>query len=231
VDARIREGVVPDDPAQHADLRLAGLEKTEPRGRIEEEILHRHRRPHGAPDAGHLDHRPAQGLDLGSGQLIDRAGGEHEPRDLGDARERLTAESQRTDPAQIRHRFDLARGVPAEREERVLAGHSRSVVLHPDQALRVGSGMDGDEGASRVEGILDQLLHHGGGTIDDLPGPDGPHDRGIEEADAGHRYRRERTGNSRGKRDRNSAPDARTTTSSSRDTSPCPLRWMLGSSV
>ncbi len=231
VHAGIRERVVPDHAAQHADLRLAGLEEAEPGGSIEEEILDENRGSHGAAHARDLDHRPAERLDLGAGQLVRAARGQREPRDLRHARQGLPTEPERADPGDVVRGFDLAGGVPSQREERVLAGHPGAVVLDPDQALRMRGGVHGDEGASRVERVLDQLLRDRGGTIDDLPRSDLADDGGIEDADARHRYSRVRVGSSRGNRERNCAPVGPTTTSSSSDTMPCAGRWMLGSRV
>src|SRR5262249_59669294 len=116
-------------------------------------------------------------------------------------------------------------------EERVLAAHPAAVVLDADRSFRTRRGLDGDESAPRVDRVLDQLFRDRGGTVDDLPRPDLGNDGGIEDPNGRHLQGRFRTGISRGKRERNSAPWAPTTTSSSSPIRPCSGRWMLGSGV
>jgi len=74
-----------------------------------------------------------------------------------------------------------------------LEGHPRVVPVHP--APVVGDpherepalvGVHRDARGPRVERVLDQLLHHGGGALHHLAGGDLVDETGGQEADAGH---------------------------------------------
>ena len=67
---------------------------------------------------------------------------------------------------------DLARGVPVERQERILPAHPATVIGHADLGLPPVAEGDVDPARPRVEGVLHQLLHHGGGPLHDLTGRD-----------------------------------------------------------
>ena len=62
----------------------------------------------------------------------------------------------------------LARGMPVEREHRVLAPHAGAVVAHLDQRLAAVLQLDPHVARAGVERVLDQLLDHGSRALDHL---------------------------------------------------------------
>ena len=93
-------------------------------------------------------------------------------RHRGDARQRLAAEAERRDRAEIVGAADLARRVPLDRQPRVLRLHPLAVVLDADQLLAAELDRDGDAARAGVERVLDQLLDDRGRPLDDLAGGD-----------------------------------------------------------
>ena len=65
---------------------------------------------------------------------------------------------------------DLARGVPIEGQQGVVGPHAVAVVHHADATLATRLELDADCARTSVERILEQLLGHRGGTLDDLAG-------------------------------------------------------------
>jgi hypothetical protein len=59
-----------------------------------------------------------------------------------------------------------------EREEGILGGHAAAVVRDADQGATARGGLDRDQAAARVEGVIDQLLDHRGRPLDHLTGGD-----------------------------------------------------------
>jgi hypothetical protein len=73
--------------------------------------------------------------------------------------------------------MDLACGVPIERENRIIPGHSGPVIGNFDERLAAIFHGNPDVPCTSVESILDQFLHDRGGTFDDFSGRDLVRDR------------------------------------------------------
>ena len=73
-----------------------------------------------------------------------------------------------------------------EGEERILGRHALPVVAHDDLLEAAPDKLDLDVVRARVEGVLDQLLHHRGGPLDHLAGRDLPLHRRREDRDLTH---------------------------------------------
>src|SRR5690606_22307129 len=102
-------------------------------------------------------------------------------RDRG---QRLAAEAERADRAQVLERGDLAGRVAEHGELGVLAGHALAVVGHADVARAAALDLDLDRARAGVDRVLDQLLDHARGPLDDLAGGDLIRERVVEDADA-----------------------------------------------
>ena len=116
-------------------------------------------------------HPAAVHLDLGALALA-LGGGEPEPGDRGDRRQRLAAEAEGRAPRQVGRAPDLAGGVAIEREHRILAPHAGAVVAHLDEGLAALLQLDAHPGRARIDRVLDQFLHRRGGALHHLAGGD-----------------------------------------------------------
>ena len=135
---------------------------------VQEQVAHDHGRPAAASHVLVPLHAPGQHPDprphllpLG-GRLHDQA------RHGGDRRERLAPEPQRVDLAQILGPANLARRVPIHAHDRVLAHHAPAVVGNPDAPLAAPLDRHAHRPRTRVDGVLDQLLHDRGRALHHL---------------------------------------------------------------
>jgi len=90
----------------------------------------------------------------------------------GDAGERFAAESQRADAGQVVHGAQLAGAVALHRELQLVRRDPVAVVGDLNQAQPALVHFHGHPAGARVDGVLDQLLHHRCGTLDHLAGGD-----------------------------------------------------------
>ncbi len=97
-----------------------------------------------------------------------RARFQHQPRNRRNRRQRLAAKSQRRDRQQIVRRAQLRRRVPLERQQRVVVIHAGAVVDHADQPLAARLRLDANRPCACVHRVLEQLLHHRRGPLDNL---------------------------------------------------------------
>ena len=100
------------------------------------------------------------------------ARGQRQPGDGGDARQGLAAKSQGRHPLEIRQGRDLAGRVARQGESDLLARDADAVVAHANQAAPSPLELDLDAPCARIQGILNQLLDHGGRALDHLAGGD-----------------------------------------------------------
>jgi len=185
-DLRPGEGVPLDHLEAAAQLGRRRLEELPPGRDVEEERPDLDRGAAGdrdrldAEDPPPFDPHPgAEAGLLGGGQL--------EAGDGGDRRERLAPEAEAADPFEVGEAGDLARGVAVEGEERVVAPHPAAVVADGDPPLATALELDLDRPRPGVESVLDELLEHRGGALDDLAGGDLADELIRQKADAGHR--------------------------------------------
>ncbi len=111
--------------------------------------------------------RPAYDAEVGSLTLA-VAGSEGQAGDRCDGGKGFTAESEGGDSHQIGGAADLARGVPVQGQDGILTTHPGSVIAHRNQDLAAVLQLDPHMASTRIECILDQLLHHRGGTLHHL---------------------------------------------------------------
>ncbi len=77
--------------------------------------------------------------------------------------------------------------MPLEREDRVVLRHPAAVVGDAHEREPTLLDVHRDRARARVERVLDELLHDGRRTLDDLPRRDLVHDAGGQDLDARHR--------------------------------------------
>ena len=123
---------------------------------------------------------------LGASRLPPGARPQHKVRHRGDRGQRLAAESERDDRSQIVGVGDLAGGVPLEGEPGVGRIHSFAVVLHADLFLASQLNVNGQAPRPGVDGVLDQLLDHGGWPFNDFAGGNLIGEVGRETVDLAH---------------------------------------------
>ena len=108
--------------------------------------------------------------DLGAGDGIRFARRQAKTRNAGDARQRFAAKSERADGFEIGSRADFARGVPFEREQRIVAIHAGAVIDHANERNSAAPNQDVDLARAGVDAVLDQLLHDGSGPLHHFAG-------------------------------------------------------------
>src|SRR5215471_9141221 len=104
--------------------------------------------------------------------VLPRAGAYLEAAHRADGGQRLAPEAQGGDGVEIGLVGDLRGGVALEREVEIDGAHAHPVIAHPDELTARILELDADGRGMGVDGVLHQLLHHGGGTLHDLSGGD-----------------------------------------------------------
>ena len=153
-------------------LRRSGAQELAPGGDGAEQVPDLDRGPARVPRVTDVQ-PPAVGdrhLRPGRARLL--PGPEDEVGDGRDRRQRLPAEAVSGDRLQVLERVELGRGVPLERHLRVGSTHAVPVVPHPDEADPAVLDLHVDGARPRVERVLHELFHHGGGSLHDLAGRD-----------------------------------------------------------
>ena len=149
-------------------LDPSGAQETGTHRGVEEEVAHvdgRSRAPGGVLDPldPSREHAQAASRALARDRRLD-----DQPRHRGDRGERLAAEAERVNVAEVLGAPDLAGRVPVKADEEVLADHSAAVVGDADAAFAAPFDRHAHDAGARVEGVLDQLLHDRGRPLDDL---------------------------------------------------------------
>src|SRR5439155_18044913 len=95
-------------------------------------------------DLAHRSDRAGVDLDLGAALCASRARSQREMRNRRDAGQRLAAEAERLDRAEILRPGDLAGRVPFDRQPRIAGLHPFAVVFDANQPLATELDGDGD---------------------------------------------------------------------------------------
>ena len=98
----------------------------------------------------------------------------------------LAPEAQGADGLQVLLGPQLGGGVPQEGGLGVLTAHAAAVVRDPQQGHAAVLKLYGDGFGAGVDGVLHQLLDHGGGTFHDLAGGDQVRQMGVKLDDLRH---------------------------------------------
>ncbi len=180
---RDRLAVVPDREADlGANDRLAahrlqamrqlgrlGLQELAPRRRAEEQLAHLDRRADAARRGLQL---AGAGVEPGRVRGLGGAAGDRELGDRGDRRQRLAAKAERRHALELGERGDLAGGMAAQRQGQLGGGDAVAVVLDADRPHAAADQADDDLPGPGVDGVVEQLAHHRGRSLDDLAGGD-----------------------------------------------------------
>ena len=88
---------------------------------------------------------------------------------------------------QVIDRADFTCGMTAKSQLCIGFIHTAAIVRHPDGTDTTLANLDMDHRSASVEGILDQLLDHGGRPFDDFTGRYAVGSLGIQDRDDTHR--------------------------------------------
>ena len=141
-------------------LRLHGPQKLPPRGRVEEQIPHRHARPH---RPRRRLRRPVRGplhLQHHRSRLPPRARTNRHPRHRRDACQRLAPKPQRPDVIQIARLADLAGRVGRNCERQIVRLNPRPIIRDPHQFNPARLQLHHNPRRPRIQRVLDEFLHH-----------------------------------------------------------------------
>src|SRR5262245_54738993 len=105
-----------------------------------------------------------------------------------DAWQRLAAEAEGGDRAEIVRTADLARRVPFDREPRILRRHPFPIVLDANGLLASELDADVETARAGIDRVLDELLDDRGRPFHDLAGRDLVGKVGGQYLDASHAY-------------------------------------------
>ena len=180
---RVGHGVVGHDPLHRCHLARAALEELEARGHRGKEVAHGHR------GAVRQAARRGRG-DVGALRVHDdtmgcpgRTRGQLHFGHGGDAGQRLAAEAERADVEKVVEHGQLAGGVALEGQVHLAGRDAAAVVLHADERLSSPLKLDAHARGAGVDGVLQQLLHHGGRALDHFARGDLGGQGGIELVD------------------------------------------------
>ena len=167
-----------------ADLGAWLLEKLEPRRRRVEQVANH---DPGAAGECRRAHQPL-GATLDRERVgrapAARSAGDLEPADRGDRRQRLAAKAERRDAKQI-VAGELGGGVALDREREFVGRHAVAVIGDRYQRPPAVVHDHVDVPGAGVDGVLHQLLDHGGGALDHLARRDAVDD-GLGKQPDGH---------------------------------------------
>ena len=153
---------------------------------VEEQRAHFHRCSRSASAVRDRLDFPACDLDFRSSRSLGGACHQTESGDARNTRHRLPAKTHGADIRQIGSRPNLARGMPLQAEQRILAIHPRAVVLDPNQ-LRSSSGeLHTNPPRTCIDAIFHQFLDHRSRALHDLTRRNLACDFVCEQADLSH---------------------------------------------
>ena len=203
VDVRRGQGDARERLAHVPELGGRGPEKLPPHRRIEEQVADLDRGAHRAAARRRGAYRPAAGdADFRAGGAVRRAASQHQPADLGDRRQRLAAEAQRSNAKQIVGLGDLACGVGGQGQRQLLGRDAAAVVRDADHLQPALRHRNVDPRRPRIDRVLHQLLDDARGPLDHLAGGDLVDQRRRQLSDGRHGIKRHKGRNVRGSRNR-----------------------------
>ena len=189
LDAHLRVGQ--GQPLHHgkAGCPLGGvlLHKLEPGGGVVEQVPHHHGGALGTARLLLAHHHPGLQREGGPQGGIGGAGEQLHPGHGGDGSQSFAPEAQGADGLQVVLGAQLAGGVAEEGGGGLVGGNAAAVVGDPDQGHAPVLDLHRQLVRSGVDGVLHQLLHHGGGALDHFTGCDQVGHVGVKLLNMGHR--------------------------------------------
>jgi hypothetical protein len=155
-----------------APLRRCGLEELAARRHRGEQVGHLDTRAGRSAGRARLQHLTGTHQDLEGLGCLCGPRAQSQRRDRCDRGQRLSAEAVARNVLQIPDRPDLAGGVALDREPGVVGRHAAAIVAYGDPLAPPVAHLDPHATRPRVEGILHELLHHRGRSLDHLAGSD-----------------------------------------------------------
>lgn len=179
---RVRHREALDDIGAGARLGAVALQEFQPRGGRGEKIADFDARARGRGGRREWMLFALVDADPESMRRLVRPGENLERGDRADRRESLAAKAECRDQAEIAV-LELGGRVALHGEIEIRGAHAAAVVDDPDQVFPARLDGDVDAARARVERILDEFLHHGGGPLDDLARGDPIDENRVEAAD------------------------------------------------
>jgi hypothetical protein len=137
---------------------------------VEEQVLNRNTGAVGAGGGLLAAHLRALHQQQAAGVLVALLGADFDLGHGRDAGQRLAPETQRTDAKQVFGRADFAGGVALQAHPGIGGRHARAVVDHLHKLLTRFFHNELNLSGASIDGIFQQLLHHGGGALHHFAG-------------------------------------------------------------
>src|SRR5581483_5535710 len=140
------------------------------RGRVEEQVTNRDGRSQRQPNF--LNHKNLASMNLNqcAGSIVRRTGLQTQPGNGGNRRQGIAAKAQGGDIQKVFCVLDFGRCMALEGEQSVVPDHPAAVINDLNELLASSLNLNLDSRGTRIQRVLQQLLDHGGGTLDNLPG-------------------------------------------------------------
>ena len=167
-DFRVGEGLLLHGACRSGALDGIALHKLHPGRGIEEEVAHHNRRADRTARLLAGQELPALEGQMAARQGVGGAGQKVDPADGCRRRQRLAPEAEGTDGLQVLSGAKLGGGVAEEGRLRVLPAHAAAVVADAQEGHAAVLQLHRNRLRPGVDGILDQLLDHGGRPLHDL---------------------------------------------------------------
>ena len=168
-------------------FRAVGLQEFAPRGRVEKQVAHDHRRALGAAGLVHVLNvaRVERHVRAGCRAALPRR--ERDVRHGADRGQRLAAKAHRADGLEPLLVVQLARRVAQKRDACVLGRHAAAVVRHAQIRRAAAAQLHRHGAGPGVKCVFHQLLDHRGGPLHDLARGDQIRQMRRENLNIGHR--------------------------------------------
>ena len=188
---RMRQRVVGDQSRDVGQLCAFGAEKLAPGRSVEEQIGDGEGGSSGQRGVVHVQNLAAGNFKAGTDGVFSVGGAcrrfQRHAGDGGDGRQRLAAEAEGRDGEQVVSGAQLGGGVALEGQQGIVAVHAVAVVCDADQPPSAGLDLDADAVGARVQGVLQQFLHHGCRPVHHLACGDLVGNLVGKDADAAHK--------------------------------------------
>ena len=171
-DVRIGEGHTFNRVRDVTHLGSRAFEELLSRGHVEEQITHLDGRARRSAVRGAVGDLAPDDDDSRAFGVLGRTGGEREPTDRRDRRDRFATKAKRGDGRDVLRSLDLRCRVSLEAEQRVVGRHARAIVGDSDQIDAAPFDRHFDPHGAGVHRVLQQLLDNRSGALHDFASRD-----------------------------------------------------------
>ena len=169
-------------------LRRLGLKEFTARGNVEEQVAHRDRSADWESSFFDREDLPSCDFDDRAGSVSSGVCLQTQAAHRCDGRQCFAAKSEGCDIEQVVGIADFRRGVTLEGEHSVVVQHAPTIIDDLDKLASTGLDVDANAARTRIEGVLQQLLHNRCGTLHHLAGSNLVRDVFGEDVYAAHGY-------------------------------------------